>query len=105
MHFLTHYAPNVVECGVWSDGSFLTAIEAYPSACRSSETIQTLHRPYPALVHIDCEDALTCALVASLFVEKRDALMPPEPGVSPNEGWIWVPRDAFDERTGQSNRT
>jgi hypothetical protein len=105
MHVLARYAPTVVECGVWSDGSILTAIEAYPSPCGSSDLIQALRRLHPALAHVDCEDALTCALVASLFVEKRDALMPPEPGVSPNEGWIWVPRDAFDERTGQSNRT
>jgi len=95
MHVLARFAPKIVECGVWSDGSNLTAIEAYPSACKRSETIQVLRRPYPALTHADCEDALTCALVASLFAEKRSALMPPEADVSPSEGWIWVPRDAF----------
>ncbi len=95
MHVLARYAPKVMECGVWSNGSTLTAIEAYPSACKSSETIQTLRQPYPALVHADCEDALTCALVASLFAEKRGALMPPETGISPREGWIWIPRDVF----------
>jgi len=50
---------------------------------------------HPALAHADCEDALTCALIASLFAEKRDVLMPPETCVSSSEGWIWVPRDAF----------
>ena len=97
MHVLARLAPKVVECGVWSGRSNLIAIEAYPSACKRSETIQTLRRPYPALTHTDCEDALTCALIASLFVENRDALMPPAAGVSPSEGWIWVPRDAFPQ--------
>ena len=95
MHVLARFVPNIVECGVWSDNSNLTAIEAYPSAYKRSETIQALRRPYPALSHVDCEDALSCALVASLFAENRSALMPPEADVSPSEGWIWVPRDAF----------
>ena len=95
MHVLARFVPKIVECGVWSDGRNLAAIEAYPSACKRSETIQALRRPYPALSHADCEDALTCALVASLFAEKRSALMPPEADVTPSEGWIWVPRDAF----------
>jgi len=95
MHVLARFTPKIVECGVWSDDSSLTAIEAYPSACKRSETIQALRQPYPALSHADCEDALTCALVASLFAEKRSALMPPEADVTPREGWIWVPRDAF----------
>ena len=87
--------PKVVECGVWCDRSNLTVIEAYPSACKRSETIHALRRTYPVLTHADYEDALTCALVASLFAEKRGALMPPEAEVSPSEGWIWMPRDAF----------
>ncbi len=95
MHVLARFTPKIVECGVWSDGSNLTAIEAYPSACKRSETIQALRRPYSALSHADCEDALTCALVAGLFAEKPSSLMPPEADVSPSEGWIWVPRDAF----------
>jgi len=99
MHVLARFVPKIVECGVWSDGSNLAAIEAYPSACKRSETIQALRRPYPALSHADCEDALTCALVARLFAEKRSALMPPEADVSPSEGWIWVPRDAFVQET------
>ncbi len=95
MHVLARFAPEVVECGVWSDGSNLTTIEAYPSAYKRSKTIKVLRRPYPALTHADCEDALTCSLVASLFAEKRGALMPPEADFSSSEGWIWVPRDAF----------
>lgn len=95
IHVLARFAPNIVECGVRSDGSNLTAIEAYPSAYKRSETMQTLRRPCPALTHADCEDALTCALIACLFAERRSALMPPEADVSPSEGWIRVPRDAF----------
>ncbi len=95
LHALARFAPKVVECGVWSDSSNVTAIEAYPSACKKSETIQALRRPYPTLAHADCEDALICALVASLFAEKRGTLMPPETGISPREGWIWMPRDVF----------
>ena len=49
IHVLARFAPKVVECGVWSDRSNLTAIEAYPSACKRSETIQALRRSYPAL--------------------------------------------------------
>jgi hypothetical protein len=75
LHALARFVPKVVECGVWSDGSNVTVIEAYPSACNKSATILALRRPYPALVHADCKDALTCALVAGLFAEKRDALI------------------------------
>ncbi len=103
MHVLARFAPTIVECGVWSDGGSFTAIEAYPSACKRSETMQALRRPYPALNHADCEDALTCALVASLYAEKRGALIPPEADVSPNEGWIWVPMDAFVRDTPPSD--
>lgn len=95
MHVLARFAPKVVECGVWSDGGVLVAIEAYPSACKNSAIIRVLRQAYPALAHEDFEDALTCALVAYLFKEKRGALIPPEAGVSSNEGWIWVPHDAF----------
>ena len=31
VHVLARFAPEIVECGAWSDGSNLTAIEAYPS--------------------------------------------------------------------------
>ncbi len=61
--------------------------------------------PYLALAYADCEDALTCALVARLFVEKRGALMPPEAGISPSEGWIWVPRDVFAQDAVSSGCT
>lgn len=53
VHVLARFAPKVVECGIWSDGSNLTTIEAYSSACKRSETIRALRRPYPALTHVD----------------------------------------------------
>ncbi len=105
IHVLARFAPKIVECGVWSDDKNLTIIETYPSPCKVSKTIQALRRPYPPLIHGDCEDALICALVASLFTEKRDALMPPEAEVSSNEGWIWVPRDAFAQGVVSSEDT
>jgi len=94
IHVLARFAPKIVECGVWSDDNNLTAIETYPSACKKSATIQEMRQQYSTLSHADCEDALTCALVASLFISMRDALIPPEHDISPDEGWIWVPTDA-----------
>jgi hypothetical protein len=70
-------------------------IGAYPSAFKSSQSLQARRQLYSALAHPDCEDSLTCALIAGLFAGKRDALMPVENGVSTRVGWIWVPRDAF----------
>jgi len=31
MHVLARFAPKAAQCGVWTDGDMLTAIEAYPS--------------------------------------------------------------------------
>jgi hypothetical protein len=36
MHVLACFARKMAECGVWSDGSNLTTMEAYPSACKRS---------------------------------------------------------------------
>ncbi len=98
MHVLARFAPKVVGCGVWSDGGDLTVIETYPSPCSKSETIQEkLERGrYPRFPdQDDRNDALICALVASLFAESRSELVPPEEDVSRSEGWIWVPEDAI----------
>lgn len=86
MHVLVCFAPKIVECGVWSDGGNLTTIEAYP-----------------ALTHADCEDVLTCAVVASLFAKKQAAFTPPEADVSLSEDWIWAPRYAFVQDTSLSS--
>jgi hypothetical protein len=42
MHVLARFAPHTQRCGVWTDGEMLTAIEAYPSACKNSSIIREL---------------------------------------------------------------
>ncbi len=91
MHALAKFAPHRTSCGVWTDIRHLVAIEAYPSACKTSQTMAMLREGYPTLDHEDKTDALTCALVAYLFDQKRDALAEPDDAVPPGEGWIWVP--------------
>lgn len=95
MHVLAKFAPHATSCGVWSDGAALTAIEAYPSSCKESATIQGLRSRYAPLGHNDEEDALTCALIGYLHAAQREALASPLDTVPAGEGWIWVPRDAF----------
>lgn len=96
MHVLARFAPRVASCGVWTDGAALTAIEAYPSACKASATIQQLRSRYTPLRHDDEEDALTCALIGYLFAKQRKALAGPPDTVPESEGWIWLPKDAYD---------
>jgi hypothetical protein len=98
MHVLGKFAPELVRCGVWSDGGPLTVIEAYPSACKRSKTICSLckkvkDRPSDP----DEMDALFCALVAHLFEHRPDKLEFPVKSPSEREGWIWVPTDALQE--------
>lgn len=102
IHVLAKFAPRRVQCGVWSDGHILTAIEAYPSACKDnkSPTIQDLRQQYEScwnkhLKHQDEKDALTCALIGYLFVTQPDALAYPKESTSRLEGWIWVPKDTL----------
>jgi hypothetical protein len=94
MHALAKFAPKHVSCGVWTDGQGLVAIEAYPSACKATATMAALRQPYPTLDHVDKQDALTCALVAYLYYQRRETLESPSELVPSGEGWIWVPRDA-----------
>ena len=54
-----------------------------------------LRQDYPTLDHEDKTDALTCALAAYLFDQKREALAAPDAAVPPGEGWIWVPTDVL----------
>jgi len=98
LHALAKFAPNWLSCGVWGDGENLQVIEAYPSPCRHSDRIRALAGSYSnhaTLNHPDKQDALTCALVASLFATDRTSLIPPEPTTPDSEGWIWIPRDAL----------
>lgn len=95
MHAVTKFAPSQMSCGVWADSRHLVAIEAYPAVCKASATMAMLRQPYPTLDHPDKQDALTCALVAYLFDQKREALASPEDTMPMGEGWIWVPSDAL----------
>ena len=95
MHTLAKFAPHRTSCGVWTDTRHLVAIEAYPSACKKSQTMALLRQSYATLDHEDMTDALTCALVAYLFDQKREALAAPDADVPLGEGWIWVPRDVL----------
>lgn len=97
MHVLARFAPTVVRCGVWQ-GGHLTAIEAYPSACKTSSTVQALQQPFGALAHSDLDDALTCALIACLFANQPDLLLAPAPEIPVSEGWIWVPKDGIQSK-------
>ncbi|WP_228276473.1 hypothetical protein [Dechloromonas sp. H13] len=100
MHVLAKFAPQTLRCGVWLDGTWLSAIEAYPSACRASATIQSLQQPFGKLAHDDLDDALTCALVGYLFDKHPDKLISPEASVPASEGWIWVPQDGLPRNLG-----
>jgi hypothetical protein len=95
MHVLAKFAPNVQRCGVWTDASGLTAIEAYPSACKGSSTVKGLRQHFGSLGHSDLDDALTCALLAYLFAVRPATLAAPPESVPASEGWIWVPKDGL----------
>lgn len=115
MHVLAKFAPKVLQCGVWGDGVSLTAIEAYPSACKNSPLFQRLLRRYvvservdrPArkwvagIDHQDEVDALTCALIAHAFRNQPQALAQPYDSIPSSEGWIWVPADALAPAAGK----
>lgn len=95
IHTLARFVPKLTGCGAWTNGDWLSAIEAYPSSCKASSTICSLRGEYEPLDHPDKQDALTCALIAYLYSEKRDALESPGDNVPTSEGWIWVPKDAL----------
>jgi hypothetical protein len=111
MHVLAKFSPQVIQCGVWSDGDCLTAIEAYPSACKTSVFIQNLLLQYEmgervdsperlwieAIDHQDKRDALICALIAHAFAFSPAALAAPLASIHSAEGWIWVPKDALQK--------
>lgn len=109
MHVLAKFVPRVTQCGVWTDGELLTAIEAYPSACKGSPLIQESLKRYVAaesikppgrlwtegVDHPDKVDALTCAIIAHFFASQSDELARPTHSIPMTEGWIWVPKDVL----------
>lgn len=98
MHVLGKFAPKRQSCGVWTDGGSLTAIEAYPSACKTSATIKGLQQPFGKFDYDDIDDALTCALLAYLFAVRAEDLEAPTDSVPDSEGWIWVPKDGLQQQ-------
>lgn len=106
MHALARFAPDIERCGVWTDNRQLRAIEAYPSACKRSSTMDGLRESVVqsiaascerdwGLMHVDQQDALTCALIAWLFHFQTDSLVPPCVDTPQREGWIFVPEDGL----------
>ncbi len=98
MHVLARFAPHIRSCGIWEDDKRLTVLEAYPSACKRSLLIKDLRSQVGAVPadHPDKEDAITCALVAHLFVNEPEQLVRPTPDISAREGWIWFPKDGLE---------
>ncbi|MDT4850867.1 hypothetical protein FQZ97_850320 [compost metagenome] len=104
MHVLARFAPHIQQCGVWTDHKRLRAIEAYPSACKRSKTMDELHQQYglgkasdtellAGFQHVDQRDALTCALIAWLFHFTPEQLVHPASEIPVREGWIFAPLD------------
>lgn len=118
MHVLAKYAPHILSTGVWGDGNNLTAIEAYPSACKTSATVEELLKPFiyaikdtgkpiktiwdgaefiKGINHEDKRDALLCALIAWLYRNNPQELAQPDENVPHSEGWIYVPQDSLNK--------
>lgn len=113
MHFLALFAPSLERCGLWTDGRYIHAIEAYPSACKRSASISAMRLPFyedfygsapvektkarSEFYHLDLEDALTCALIGWSFENRPDLLVHPTPTIDPSEGWIYAPSDGLQK--------
>lgn len=99
MHVLSKFAPCIERSGVWHsrDGRLLTALETYPAGCKRSKLLSMLRARVGGQLgdHVDEQDALICALIAHLFVNRQHKLEPPEACAPDGEGWIWLPKDAL----------
>ncbi|MAF69417.1 MAG: hypothetical protein CL591_02245 [Alteromonas sp.] len=112
IHTLAKFVPNIRQAGVWQSGD-ITAIEAYPSPCAHSAIMNKLQKSaglewcindigeeqlvdhrLPTQDHID---AFICALIAKLFAEQPEVLRFPDEAAPEQEGWIFLPKDCFDE--------
>jgi hypothetical protein len=114
MHTLARFCDINDTCGVWKYADLITAIEAYPSACKKSHIMDSLLNKYidlewfdesegqirfkysSGIEHDDHKDALICALVAWLFDRSPSSLVFPPGDSSVKEGWIFVPADGLD---------
>lgn len=119
MHFLRRFLfDSSAGVGVWSalspTGVEVTAIEVYPSTCktRRGETRGEVDcadildkfltvKSESGEISDDEEDGLICALLAKLFDRDRKAFHEPEHGVDPAEGWIWFPRSCDKPKRGK----
>jgi hypothetical protein len=120
MHMLARFCDVNNKCGEWGYDDLFTAIEAYPSACKNSKSIDLLLRKYIesewfdestdkairqygwGIDHDDHRDALICALVGWLFANKPSELVQPFVDTSIQEGWIFVPCDGLDYQYHQA---
>jgi len=74
------------------------ALETYPAPCSHSASIDVARQTIktePPPAHPDVRDALTCALVAWTFANRRDTVVEPGDQLPEREGWIWVPADCI----------
>jgi hypothetical protein len=113
IHTLAKFVPTIKQTGIWQDNN-LTVIEAYPSPCARSALIFELQRKAGLSWIVDetgndqiCDkrlptqdhvDALVCALIAQLFAERPDTLKFPDEGTPQHEGWIFLPKDCFNDK-------
>jgi hypothetical protein len=111
IHFLRATSSQADDVGVWRThqaGADTTIIETYPAPCEKSETFRKLFDSITdtdifqsqvgqrgVASRRDVRDALRCALIAWLYAKKPQYLAAPTPDACFEEGWIWVPKDAF----------
>lgn len=102
MHVLACFIPERSQCGVWTDNSFATTIEVYPSSAKRSVTVNDLRSQCLGLSnlsisdwHEDEQDALTAALLAWMFRFKPELMAWPLSEAPAREGWIFVPSDSL----------
>ncbi|UUO08101.1 hypothetical protein M4951_07220 [Blastopirellula sp. J2-11] len=93
IHALAKFAPRIESTGVWTDDKYLTVIETYPTVCRDVPPVRDWVAEHPPQSHEDIQDALVCAVVASLFATAPENLESPSAEVPKSEGWIWFPRN------------
>jgi len=80
MQLLAKFVPNIKTCGVWEDGGSMTAIEAYPAACKDSESQSAFRRAIASWTCGDADDRaddLTCALLAMFYATEGATLRSP----------------------------
>jgi hypothetical protein len=99
MHLLSkiNATTDATQVGKWTNQT-VTAVEAYPTTCKSSSAMAELRATLQldALRHDDQFDAVYCALIAYLLESQPSKLVGPPAGVDHEEGWIWVPADCIN---------